>query len=177
MDGATFTATKGGTRKGHACELLEARSLDYGSARALCRLDHLFCGPLPHAAFEPSGVEDIPGVESWLVGRGLCQCSLGPVRALVGVAFAAFVDSYGVASVELGDLHEPFRREISGGSGQVAAVELVEARAGECALLQCRPKTVARTPRVRPHQHPSRSPDNVALDHLGVAGEAPRRQD
>src|ERR687894_678278 len=155
----------------------EARTLDYGSARALCHLDHLFRGPLPHVAFESSGVEDIPGVESWLECSGPCQRRLGPVRALVGVAFAAGVDSYGVAAVELGDFHEAFRGEISGGSWQVATVELVETGAGERALLQCRPKTVARTPRVRPQSHPSRSPDYVASDHLGVAGEAPRGKD
>ena len=79
-----------------------------------------------------SGVEDIPGVESWLVCRGPCQGRLGPVRALVGVAFAAGVD-HGVAAVELGDLHEPFGRKICRG-GQVAAVELVETGARERAL-------------------------------------------
>jgi hypothetical protein len=105
------------------------------------------------------------------VCSGPCQGRLGPIRALIGVAFAAGVHSYGVAAVELGDLHEPFGRKIGGGSRQVAAVELVETGAGECALLQRRPKTVARTPRVRPHPHPSRSPDYVAPDHLGIAGE------
>jgi hypothetical protein len=40
-----------------------------------------------------------------------------------------------VATVELGDLHEPFWRKLGWGSRQVAAVELVEARAHERALL------------------------------------------
>ena len=34
-------------------KLREGRSLDDGSARAPCFLDHLFRGPLAHAAFEP----------------------------------------------------------------------------------------------------------------------------
>src|SRR5215204_5807829 len=153
-------------------KLREARSLDDGSSRAPCRLDHLIRSPLAHAAFEPSGVEHIPSVESWLECRGPCQGRLRPVRALVGVAFAAGVDSHGVAAVELRDLHESFRRKIGRGSWQVAAVELVEPGACECALLQRRPKTVASTPRVSPHPHPSRSPDYVVFDQLGVAGEA-----
>src|SRR5215203_770891 len=149
-------------------KLRETRSLDDGSSRAPCRLDHLIRSPLAHAAFEPSGVEHIPSVESWLVCRGPCQGRLRPVRALVGVAFAAGVDSHCVATVELGDFHEPFRGKIGRGSWHVAAIELVETGARERALLQRRPKTDARTPRVRPHPHPSRSPDYVAPDHLGI---------
>ena len=56
-------------------------------------------------------------------------------------------------------------------------LELVEPGACECALLQRCPKTVTSTPRVRPYPHPSRSPDNVVLDQLGVASEAPGGKD
>src|SRR5215204_4404065 len=177
LQGAEESFTGHATFSEPVRKLCEARSLDDGSSRAPCRLDHLIRSPLAHAAFEPSGVEHIPSVESWLVCRGPCQGRLRPVRALVGVAFAAGVDSHCVATVELGDFHEPFRGKIGRGSRQVTAVELVETGARERALLQRRPKTVACTPWVRPHPHPSRSPDYVAPDHLGVVGESPRGKD
>src|SRR5215213_8010856 len=145
MDGATFTATKGGTRKGHACPLLGG----HGSPPATAALyssrvrRKASRGTPRSASLSASSLRLTASITVPPVLFAISTISFA-VRALVGVAFAAGVDSYGVAPVELGDLHEPFRGEISGGSGQVAAVELVETCAGECALLQRRPKTVAR---------------------------------
>src|SRR5215210_113607 len=152
-------------------QLRKTCGLDDGSSRTPGRLDHLFGASLAHPPFEPGGIEDVPGVESGLVSGGQRQGCLRPVSALVGVAFAAGVDRHGVAAVELGDLNELIRGDLRRGSRQIAPVELVETRARERALLQRRPKTVTRAPRVRPHEHPSGPPDYVASDQLGVAGE------